>query len=84
MRINWICSRHLGLPPRRNDPALQRGVGEGDETVGSGEVCKQAFRRKCVLPERVRPDEKRATDERPPSFLFQVRRSAPSAVLLPP
>src|SRR5688500_17025945 len=34
---------HLGLPPRRDDPALQRRMRSSDETVGCGDVGQQAF-----------------------------------------
>src|SRR5713226_2513747 len=34
---------HLALPPRRDDPALQRRMRGGDETVGRSDVREQAF-----------------------------------------
>src|SRR5260370_9895158 len=60
---------HLALPPRRDDPAFQRGMRQRDETVGRGDVCQQAFRTMCVLRKHVAPPpdaKERATNRGPP------------------
>src|SRR6267378_8648022 len=41
------CPLHLVVPPRCDDPAVQRRMRWSDETVGRGDVCEQAFHSVC-------------------------------------
>src|SRR5436309_12818100 len=60
---------HLALPPRRDDPALQRRLRESSETVGRADVCQQAFHtplRLCSVT--MSPaDDQEGRPTRPPS-----------------
>src|SRR5216684_6946078 len=58
---------HLALPPRRDDPALQRRMRESDETVGRADVCQQAFHTPSVLGNHVASGRERGRPTRPPS-----------------
>src|SRR3989442_10114383 len=58
---------HLALPPRRDDPALQRRMRESSETVGRADVCQQAFHTPSVLGNHVASGRERGRPTRPPS-----------------
>src|SRR6266516_5859183 len=58
---------HLALPPRRDDPALQRRMRESDETVGRADVCQQAFHTPSMLTNHVASGRARGRPTRPPS-----------------
>src|SRR5712692_6912456 len=64
---------HLALPPRRDDPALQRRMRYSDETVGTADVCQQAFRTMCVLRKHVAPGLERARATNQAALLLRVR-----------
>src|SRR3989442_15381662 len=46
--VVWPFPLHLVVPPRCDDPAIQRRMRWSDETVGRGNVCEQAFHRACA------------------------------------
>src|SRR2546426_5109042 len=58
---------HLALPPRRDDPALQRGMRESSETVSRTDVCQQAFLTPSVFGNHVASGRERGRPTRPPS-----------------
>src|SRR5713226_6003830 len=64
---------HLALPPRRDDPALQRRMRYSDETVGTADVCQQAFRTMGVLRKHVAPGLERARATNQAALLLRVR-----------
>jgi len=64
---------HLALPPRRDDPALQRRMRYSDETVNTCDVCQQAFRTLCVLRKHVAPGLERARATNQAALLLRVR-----------
>src|SRR6266849_7301120 len=57
---------HLALPPRRDDPALQRRMRESDETVSRADVCQQAFHAPSVLANHVASGREGDQPGRPP------------------
>src|SRR5258708_15066236 len=66
---------HLALPPRRDDPALQRRMRYRDETVGTADVCQQAFRTMCVLRKHVAPGLERARATNQAALLLRVSQA---------
>src|SRR2546426_10581734 len=67
---------HPALPPRRDDPALQRRMRKSDETVGPADVCQQAFHARSVLGNHVASAREGDQPGRPPPPW--VRPSTPS------
>src|SRR2546426_5794767 len=57
---------HPALPPRRDDPALQRRMRESDETVSRAGVCHQAFHARSVLGSHVASAREGDQPGRPP------------------
>src|SRR3989441_13189744 len=74
--LHGLVRLHLALPPRRDDPALQRRIREGHETVGTAGVCHQAFHARSVLGNQVASAREGDQPGRPPPPL--VRPSTPS------
>src|SRR5437867_13159509 len=66
--VVWPCSLHLVVPPRCDDPAIQRRMRWSDETVGRGNVCEQAFHRVCAPRQHIasRREGGRTTRHPPP------------------